>query len=102
MNKKTIRLLNELQQLTERTAEVITDLKKVDWNEFVKETEKPTEKDIGKLCRFSDREDLSLGIYATLKCIGTSQYEKYRYYSDTGAGFKYCKRVTLKDLEGLL
>ena len=100
MNKKTIRLLNELQQLSERTAEVITDLKKVDWNELVKEAEKITEEDIGKMCRFSDKEDLSLGIYSTLKYIRKEQ--NYPYYCDTGAGFKYCKRVTLKDLEGLL
>lgn len=98
MNKKTIRLLNDLQKLTERTAEVIADLKRVDWSEFVKE--EITEEDIGKLCRFSDREDLSLGFYATLKCI--KKYGSFPYYSDTGAPFKYCKRVTLKDLEGLL
>ena len=98
MNKKTIRLLNELQKLTERTAEVITDLKRVDWSEFVKE--EITEDDIGKLCRFSDREDFSLGIYSTLKYI--RKEHNYPYYCDTGASFKHCKRVTLKDLEGLL
>lgn len=98
MNKKTIRLLNDLQKLTERTAEVIADLKRVDWSEFVKE--QITEEDIGKLCRFSDREDFSLGIYSTLKYIRKEQ--NYPYYCDTGASFKYCKRVTLKDLEGLL
>lgn len=100
MNKKTIRLLNDLQKLTERTVEVIADLKRVDWNELLKETEKITEEDIGKLCRFSDREDFSLGIYSTLKYIRKEQ--NYPYYCDTGASFKYCKRVTLKDLEGLL
>ena len=98
MNKKTIRLLNDLQKLTERTVEVIDDLKRVDWSEFVKE--QITEEDIGKLCRFSDREDFSLGIYSTLKYIRKEQ--NYPYYCDTGASFKYCKRVTLKDLEGLL
>lgn len=98
MNKKTIRLLNDLQKLTERTVEVIAELKRVDWSEFVKE--QITEEDIGKLCRFSDREDFSLGIYSTLKYIRKEQ--NYPYYCDTGASFKYCKRVTLKDLEGLL
>lgn len=98
MNKKTIRLLNELQKLTERTVEVIADLKRVDWSEFVKE--EITEEDIGKLCRFSDREDFSVSIYSPLKYIRKEQ--NYPYYCGTGASFKYCKRVTLKDLEGLL
>lgn len=97
MNKKTIRLLNQLQSLSEQTAEVIAELKKVD---FSKAEDVVTDEDIGKLCRFSDREDLSLGFYATLKCI--KKYGSFPYYSDTGAPFKYCKRVTLKDLEGLL
>lgn len=98
MNKKTIRLLNDLQKLTERTAEVIADLKRVDWSEFVKE--EITEEDIGKLCRLSDREDFSVSIYSPLKYIRKEQ--NYPYYCDTGASFKYCKRVKLKDLEGLL
>lgn len=98
MNSKVIHLLNNLKECSEKTVEVITELKRVDWSEFVKE--QITEEDIGKLCRFSDREDFSLGIYSTLKYIRKEQ--NYPYYCDTGASFKYCKRVTLKDLEGLL
>lgn len=98
MNSKVIHLLNNLKECSEKTVEVITELKRVDWSEFVKE--QITEEDIGKLCRFSDREDFSLGIYSTLKYIRKEQ--NYPYYCDTGASFKHCKRVTLKDLEGLL
>lgn len=98
MNSKVIHLLNNLKECSEKTVEVITELKRVDWSEFVKE--EITEEDIGKLCRFSDREDFSLGIYSPLKYIRKEQ--NYPYYCDTGASFKYCKRVTLKDLEGLL
>lgn len=97
MNKKTIRLLNDLQKLTERTAEVIADLKKVDWNELLKEIEKPTEEDIGKLCWFSDHEDFAgkrVGIYK-----GFVRESKYPYETETGAIYKYCKRLSEEELE---
>ena len=100
MNKKTIRLLNELQQLTERTAEVITELKKVDWSEFVKEAEKVTEKDIGKLCMFSDYHDYRSAFYAVLNRICPAN--TYPYYTTSGCMFSHCKRVKKEDLEGLL
>ena len=96
MNKKTIRLLNELQQLTERTAEVITELKKVDWSELVKE-ENVTEKDIGKLCWFSDYEDFAEKRLGILKVIESTL--EYPYETETGTIYKFCKRLTEKELK---
>lgn len=98
MNKKTIRLLNDLQKLTERTAEVITDLKRVDWNELLKEIE-ITEKDIGKLCWFSDSEDFAEKRLGILKVIDKEL--EYPYETETGTIYKYCKRLTEEELKEL-
>lgn len=95
MNKKTIRLLNELQKLTERTVEVITDLKRVDWSEFVKE--EITEDDIGKLCWFSDREDFTGKRLGILKVIDKKL--EYPYETETGAIYRFCKRLTEEELK---
>lgn len=97
MNSKVLHLLNNLKEYSEKVTSTIEELRKVDWSALDRQV---TEEDIGKLCRFSDKEDLSIGFYATLKSI--KKYGSFPYYSDTGAPFKYCKRVTLKDLEGLL
>lgn len=98
MNKKMIRLINELQQLTERTAQVIADFKKVDWNALVKE-EEITEEDIGKLCWFSDHEDFAgkrIGIFKSFV-----RASKFPYETETGAIYKYCKRLSEEELKEL-
>ena len=97
MNKKTIRLLNELQKLTERTAEVIADLKRVDWNELLKETEKITEEDRGKLCWFSDNADFAGKRIGILKVI--DKKVEYPYETETGAIYRFCKRLTEEEIK---
>lgn len=55
--------------------------------------------DVGKLCWFSDHEDFSgkrIGIYK-----GFVHASEYPYETETGAIYKYCKRLTEEELEDL-
>lgn len=95
MNSKVIHLLNNLKECSEKTVKVITELKKVDWNEFVKE--EITEEDIGKLCWFSDNADFAGKRIGILKVI--DKKVEYPYETETGAIYKYCKRLSEEELK---
>lgn len=97
MNSKVIHLLNNLKECSEKTVEVITELKRVDWSEFVKE--EITEKDRGKLCWFSDNVDFAGKRVGILH--GFNKSEKYPYMTETGGVYKHCKRLTEEELKEL-
>lgn len=87
--------VKDLYEHVQKAHELMQDLQSVDWSSVEAEG-----LEVGKLCKFSDYADFHTYIYGRLEKIKDNY--NFPYYCSCGAGFRYCKRVTKKELEKML
>lgn len=97
MNSKVLHLLNNLKEYSEKVTSTIEELRKVDWSDLDKQ--QATEADIGKLCEFWDC-DLDVHVIGVLEKIHNDTF--YPFYNRGNAWYRNCKRLTVKEWEGLV
>lgn len=86
--------VKELYEHVQKAHELMQDLQRVDWS-----TVEEDALEVGKLCKFSDHADFHIYVIGPLAAYRRNTSFPYYLHS---VPYRYCKRVTKKELEKIL